>query len=286
MRYNKFLWITDEIMRAWRKANGISKKRMTSADEGRAHGHQLKFLEKTIRADSTDFVAPGSIGEQALCTLCRIKSEMEFREGRKRIYFVPEYSLIELLMRSTMDVRMIDLYAGLPPTFLVMFPEGWSYKGTKIQSFMFMDNSTAPDHWDAGDKWLAIGGHTIITTKGSMDKFMVGKEGFSENSQGMDDMIRLAISILCYIVAVPDGVVDGFPDEAKPLRLGKHDGKIVGINECLMTGTRNSPFAHWRRPHFRRYPLRQDGERKKGVVFVEGSVVGACDPKTIREKQQ
>lgn len=46
----------------------------------------------------------------------------------------------------------------------------------------------------------------------------------------------------------------------------------------------DGPCTHWRNPHFRRYPLRPDGTRRDGIVFVSGCVVGAdMDNKTLEQ---
>ena len=77
-----------------------------------------------------------------------------------------------------------------------------------------------------------------------------------------------------------------------PLRQGvpvgklklRHQMKNYFMPAYIESGNKYAP--HWRNPHFRRYPLRPDGTRRDGIVFVSGCVVGAdMDNKTLEQSR-
>jgi hypothetical protein len=54
-----------------------------------------------------------------------------------------------------------------------------------------------------------------------------------------------------------------------------------------MHGTHGSPIAHLRTWYFRSYPVKKDGTRKDGVVFVNATMVNAdVEPVTAEEGGQ
>ena len=101
-------------------------------------------------------------------------------------------------------------------------------------------------------------------------------------------MAKLVLALLVYMNACPEQVHDGLPDGRKQREFSSANssvtGKILGVPPGL-GGTHASPGAHWRSWHFRSYPRRKDGSRRKGVVRVKGTVVGAnIDPHTVEDE--
>jgi len=108
-------------------------------------------------------------------------------------------------------------------------------------------------------------------------------------TQGESDrtfvMSRLAVRLMAYMRACPGKVKEGYPTgrgarefntrwtEPKPIFVGQPAG---------MLGGHGSPCAHWRTWHLRSYPIKRDGTKKAGLVFVDGTVVGLeLDPATV-----
>lgn len=96
----------------------------------------------------------------------------------------------------------------------------------------------------------------------------------------------MVFRLLVYMQTFPEKVVKGYPDDVlgrlghipipqiQPFHL---EGPVVQTQ-----GTHASPKTHMRRWHFRRYPIQPDGTRKKGSVFVHGSIVNEkVDPRTV-----
>lgn len=107
-------------------------------------------------------------------------------------------------------------------------------------------------------------------------------EGESERTYVMS---RLAVRLMAYMRACPGKVREGFPEgkgarefetrwvATKPMVVGQPAG---------MLGGHGSPVAHWRTWHFRSYPVKKDGTKKAGLVFIDGTVVGSeVDPATV-----
>ena len=83
-------------------------------------------------------------------------------------------------------------------------------------------------------------------------------------------------AMLVYMQACPDKVQDGLPAGLKLHEAVAHKSMRLRSYTVQMTeasGTHKSPKAHWRHWHFRSYPIRKDGERRKGAVFVSGGWV-------------
>lgn len=98
---------------------------------------------------------------------------------------------------------------------------------------------------------------------------------------------RMLLHLLVYMQARPDSVIPGWPDKVK-----ERDFTTKQNPEAMPTVIKSpiprdgsghaSPEAHWRNAHFRSYPERKDGTRRKGVVFVTGCLVNAeVDPNTV-----
>ena len=100
-------------------------------------------------------------------------------------------------------------------------------------------------------------------------------------------MVRLTIHLLVYMQACPEHLRDGLPDgrRRKEFVVGEMNWvpQIIG-GPAGLGGTHASPSAHFRTWHFRNYPKKKDGTRKKGAVFVKATVVNAdINPKTVEE---
>jgi len=104
-------------------------------------------------------------------------------------------------------------------------------------------------------------------------------------------MAKLVIHLLVYMQACPGSVRDGYPEgrkakEFKSVNSGSINPFILDAPAALK-GTHASPGTHWRIPHFRSYPTRRDGTKRKGIVAVSGTVVNAdIDPKTVEKKEE
>lgn len=103
-------------------------------------------------------------------------------------------------------------------------------------------------------------------------------------------MAKLVTHLLVYMQACPDMISEGYPEGRKAREFssryaGKVKPTILGAPAGL-TGTHASPDAHWRNAHFRSYPKRKDGTKKKGIVAVRGTMVNAdVDPATVKEDE-
>jgi hypothetical protein len=96
-----------------------------------------------------------------------------------------------------------------------------------------------------------------------------------EEARAQYVITRLSIRLLVYMQACPEMVHEGYPDGRKAREFSSPNlGKVkpVRLNSPLH-GTHASPSAHWRNPHFRSYPRKRDGSKKKGIVCVKGTVV-------------
>ena len=102
-------------------------------------------------------------------------------------------------------------------------------------------------------------------------------------------MVRLILRMMAYVTARPDFMVGGFPDGAKSKvfstrSLGRRSGMRVSYPSHAGHG---SPKAHWRSCHIRSYPKRKDGSKRKGVVFIAGTMVNVdVDPVTVKEVER
>ena len=99
---------------------------------------------------------------------------------------------------------------------------------------------------------------------------------------------RLVIHLLVYMQACPEMIADGYPEGRKAREFGsKYCGKMKPTILRAPMGLRGihaSPEAHWRNPHFRSYPRRRDGNKRKGIVAVKGTMVNAdIDPRTVKD---
>jgi hypothetical protein len=101
-------------------------------------------------------------------------------------------------------------------------------------------------------------------------------------------MARLVVCLLIYMQACPEHVHSGLPEGRKEREFSSPyftpDWHVIGAPSGLK-GEHASPCVHWRMWHFRSYPLRKDGTRKKGAVFVKGTMVNAdVDPVTVDDE--
>lgn len=99
-------------------------------------------------------------------------------------------------------------------------------------------------------------------------------------------VVKLLIHLMVYMRACPEAVVDGYPDgrrekEFKSRWMDKITPTVISFPKGL-SGSHESPMAHWRDWHFRSYPKKRDGTKKAGTVFVRGTMVNArLDPATV-----
>lgn len=117
-------------------------------------------------------------------------------------------------------------------------------------------------------------------------RYVVDLEPHEQHQQYV--MSKLIVGLLVYMQACPEHVHDGFPDGRKEREFtGPHNhvtGKTLGAPSGL-GGTHASPSTHWRSWHFRSYPKRRDGSKRKGVVKVKGTIVNAeINPHTVEDE--
>lgn len=101
-------------------------------------------------------------------------------------------------------------------------------------------------------------------------------------------LVRCVIQLMVYASACPGLIRDGWPDSMGSTKIlqDKQPQTLMFPDVQGHDGTHASPRAHLRSWHFRSYPRRRDGSRKKGVVFVRTAMVGAkVEPHTIKEKE-
>lgn len=101
-------------------------------------------------------------------------------------------------------------------------------------------------------------------------------------------MSKLVLRLMVYMQACPEHVHYGLPDGHKDRDFKSPYEEIttcrVGVPAGLV-GTYASPSVHWRTWHFRSYPVRKNGTKRKGAVFVKGTVVNAdVDPQTVEDE--
>ena len=107
-------------------------------------------------------------------------------------------------------------------------------------------------------------------------------------------LARMAIHMMVYVQACPAAVREGFPDSVRerdakgrwdrrlsPSMIGMPDGE-PSTAKRWQGGTHGSPEPHWRKWFFRRHPIKKDGTRTAGPVFVHATMVGKkIDPVTV-----
>jgi len=84
-------------------------------------------------------------------------------------------------------------------------------------------------------------------------------------------LTKLVVGLCVYLRACPEAMVPGIPPPAKPLV--PYFSQSYEVGRKHIEAERAAPLGHWREWHFRRYPLRPNGTRRAGVVFVTGSWV-------------
>jgi len=102
---------------------------------------------------------------------------------------------------------------------------------------------------------------------------------------------KLAIRMLVYMKACPELIREGYPGgknhKAFESRWDEFSPRVIGMPARMTADTHISPITHLRTWYFRSYPVRRNGTRKNGVVFVSSTVVNAdVDPKTVVEGGQ
>jgi len=106
-------------------------------------------------------------------------------------------------------------------------------------------------------------------------------------------LAKMVVHLFVYIQACPNAVVMGWPDRvgmrdflhqwkkgANPWVISSPKG--TSRSEMIGLGSHASPEPHWRTWHFRSFPLKRDGTKKAGTVFVRGTMVGGeVEPVTV-----
>ena len=102
-------------------------------------------------------------------------------------------------------------------------------------------------------------------------------------------MSRLVMRLMVYMQACPEMVHEGYPTRRgersyRSRFSGEVKGTMIGVPEGLAK-EHASPSTHWRQWHFRTYPRRKDGTKRKGIVAVSGTIVNAdVDPVTAERQ--
>ena len=107
-----------------------------------------------------------------------------------------------------------------------------------------------------------------------------------EESHAQYVAFKLAMRMLVYMRACPEHIREGFPNgKNRKVFEGRWDNfkpMVIGSPGRMTMGTHESPISHMRSWFFRSYPIKRDGTRKNGVVFVRATVVNAeVDPITV-----
>ena len=139
-----------------------------------------------------------------------------------------------------------------------------------------------------------------LKSEGNFNKFMemFPLKGAMHRVEDLDEkevhqqfvITRLLIHLMVYMQACPEHVHDGLPEGRKEREFKSPHatlkGTVIGAPEGLK-GTHASPEAHWRNWHFRSYPRRRDGTKRKGAIKIDGTMVNAgipIDPKTVDDE--
>ena len=207
--------------------------------------------------------------------------ETTYKDSGRRVYVPEDLNLIRMIRNAKISVRPEDL-AEFPPAFSFAWP-----KGTDLPSPLIRFNQkdmvihmVYPINF--GMK------RSYIRFSADRDKIMSGLvsgEPYNmrntvpineEERKTQQALFKLVLGMLVYMTAMPDKICDGWP-------VGVGSTKITRRNiATTIGGTHCSPESHWRNAHFRSYPVRKNGERKNGIVFVRGTVVNMnADPKTV-----
>lgn len=100
-------------------------------------------------------------------------------------------------------------------------------------------------------------------------------------------MLKLALHLMVYATACPQAILPGWPDKYREHDVSKgwmKDFTPIRLASPIRHREGSSPETHWRNWHFRQYPIKKDGSRQKGLVFVTGCLVNAdVDPQTVIE---
>ena len=106
---------------------------------------------------------------------------------------------------------------------------------------------------------------------------------------------QLVLRLMVYIAACPESIKDGYPTQDSEIKINKKnwdnvqsfvlsDQKDNQFDFNKISKSHASPQEHVRQAHFRRYPLKEDGTRKEGILFVKACIVNmekTRDPKTV-----
>jgi len=100
---------------------------------------------------------------------------------------------------------------------------------------------------------------------------------------------KMVVHLLVYMQACYESLRFGYPTPKgdrcyRSSFSGDVHGSVIGVPDALK-GEHASPSTHWRTWHFRSYPMRKDGSKRKGIVAVKGTIVNAeVDPVTAEAR--
>jgi hypothetical protein len=95
-------------------------------------------------------------------------------------------------------------------------------------------------------------------------------------------LVKSVVHLTLYMLAFPDSVREGYPEQFVEDGTGGRKARTPHtVGGRHFHAERGSPIGHWRRQHFRSYPVRRDGSRKAGLVEVRGTWVNPDSPHTV-----
>jgi len=104
----------------------------------------------------------------------------------------------------------------------------------------------------------------------------------SEESRIHYRLVKSIVHLTLYMQAFPASVKEGYPEQFVDNGSSGYRGwSPHTVGSSHFHAERGSPIGHWRRKHFRSYPLRRDGGRKAGLVEVKGTWVNPDSPHTV-----
>lgn len=95
-------------------------------------------------------------------------------------------------------------------------------------------------------------------------------------------LVKSIAHLAVYMQAFPESVKTGYPEQfVDNGSSGYRGGTPYTVGGRHFHAERGSPIGHWRRKHFRSYPVKRDGTRKAGLVEVRGTWVNPDSPHTV-----
>lgn len=305
-RTMKSWWLSK--VRREAKASGIPKKQ-------RSDKRLFQILVERTAVSAEGKTSDGRVS---------MVDEYHWERNGSRVFFPESAELLNMLWRAKMDVLPDDLEfpsvfslawpsgfsingVEVPPCIVywesprryTSIASAFSREHGEDDSVcMWSDSETLKAHADESMFHIFLwrnedGGPTsgrVTLSKDGLREYL-RTEGGSVGFDSQCDVYiasRLAVALIVYLNAEKSALVPGWPSDVSRRKL-KHEGikcgegSIIAAPKCP-NGEHGSPCAHYRRWHFRRYPLKSDGTRTAGVVFVRDTMVNAeIDPSTVLE---